>query len=144
MNAKRKTLVYLLIAVMLMLQIILVAAQDETPPIVEITLSDNPSNDDENWPIIKKETHKRKDPSSGNDIVETIVVRQEPPNKDKIACKEKHGNKDKLENKMAQTVLAAATCVVNRYSVTIQSQVSVGGGFVTGYVKNIAMSTVAV
>lgn len=132
MNAKSKMLVYLLIAVMLMLQVVPVAAQDDPPPLVEVTFSDDPSSEDENWPIIKKETRKRKDPSSGNDIIEIIVIRQEPPTKDKKACK------DKYENKAAKSIAATATCIINRYSMVKQSQVSVGGGSVTGYVKNIA------
>lgn len=98
---------------------------------MDVMVSDEPSNEDANWPIVKNETRKRKDPSTGQDIVETIVVRQEPPTKDKKACKDKYENKTK-------SIVAAATCTINRYSMVKQSQVSVGGGSVTGYVKNIA------
>ncbi len=117
---------------MIVLQILPATAQGETPPTVEITISDSPSNEDANWPIIKKETHRRNDPSTGHEIVETTVIKKEPPTKDKKACKDRH------ENGTEQFGVAVATCIVNRYSVVQQAQVSVGGGSVTGHVKNIA------
>lgn len=133
MNTKNKFLVYLLLAVMLTIQVVPVFAQGEIPPsAVDVTVSDKPSNEDESWPIIKKETHKHKDQSTGQEIVETIIIRQEPMTKEKKACK------DKYENKINKLVVAAATCTINRYSLVKQSQVSVGGGSLTGYVKNTA------
>lgn len=128
MKTKTKIFVYLLMVLMLALQILPTSAQGKTPPPVAITESDEPSNEDASWPIIKTETHKRKDPSTGQEIIEKIVIRQEPPTNDKLACKDKL----KLHT-------AAATCTINSYSVTVQAQVSVGAGsYVTGYVKNIA------
>lgn len=104
---------------------------DPKPPI-QVTISDGPSIEDENWPIIKNETHNRKDSLTGQEILETIVVRQEPPSKDKIACKEKS------KNKTYQTDSTLATCTINRYSVTVQTSVPGAGGGVTGNAKNIA------
>lgn len=130
MNTKSKVLVYLLIAI-LVLQVLPVSAQGETPPPpADVTISDQPSSEDASWPITKKETHKRKDPSTGRDIVETIVVRQKPSGKDNTDCGRNSSGKIDM-------AVVAATC---QFSISIQqtSTVYVGGGAVTSVVTGFA------
>jgi hypothetical protein len=140
MNEKSKFLVYLLIAVMLMLQVLPVSAQGETPPTVEITISDTSSNEDMNWPILKQETHRRKDPSTGTDIVETIVIKRKPLTKENIECENKSKNKSKngQSELNSAVILASDYCVLFTSSITASATRTVGGGTVTGYAKNFA------
>jgi len=129
MNTKSKFLVYSLIVVMLVLQIVPVAAQGETPPQpMDVMISDRPSSEDANWPIIKHETRKRKDPSTGMDIVETIVVRQQ-------SAKD---NKDCDKNKASKFVVGATLGCQFSISISKSSTVYVGGGAVTSFVKAFA------
>jgi hypothetical protein len=125
---------------MLGLQVLPVSAQGETPPTVEVTISDEPSNEDANWPIVKKETRKRKDPSTGMDIVESIVVRRMPPTKENIECENKSKNKSESgQRELDSMVTLVATCVLYTTSiVTSTATSSVGGGTVTAYAKNFA------
>ncbi len=135
MNTKSKTLVYLMIAVILVLQVVPVSAQGETPPDVRLTISDEPSNEDANWPIIKRETCKRKDPSTGMEIIETTVVRRRPPTKENKDCE----NKLKLARSELNSVAALATgCTLYRTSIITSGTSQVGGGSVTAYAKNYA------
>jgi hypothetical protein len=141
MNTKNKTLVYFLVLLMITLQILPVSAQGENPPIVEVTISDRPSNEDANWPIIKTETHKRKDPLTDMDIVETIVVRKMPPTPKNIEC-ESNSKKNKSKNiqsELESLLTSAATCVLYTTSTeTRMSTSSIGGGTVTAYARNYA------
>ncbi len=129
MKMKSNVLVYLLV-VILTLQVVPVSAQGETPPpAADVTVSEEPSNEDASWPITSKETQKRRDLSTGQEIVETIVVRQRPSGKDNSDCSKK---------RMSKLDLAAlATCY---YSVSIERSaiVYVGGGAVTSIVKGFA------
>jgi hypothetical protein len=114
---------------MLVLQIVPVAAQGETPPQpMDVMISDRPSSEDANWPIIKHETRKRKDPSTGMDIVETIVVRQQ-------SAKD---NKDCDKNKASKFVVGATLGCQFSISISKSSTVYVGGGAVTSFVKAFA------
>jgi len=135
MNTKRKTLVYLMIAIILALQVLPASAQDETPPTVDLTVLDEPSKEDANWPIIKKETHKRKDLSTGMDIVEITVVRKKPPTKENIECENKAKNR---KSELDSAVTLALSCVLFSTSITTSATRTVGGGTVTGYAKNFA------
>lgn len=130
MNAKNKTFIYLLVVVMLVLHALPVAAQGETPPLpADVIVSDEPSNIDVDWPITKKETHRKKDKKSGNNIVETIEIRQQPQGKSNKDCDNNSANKI--------DAVAAATC---QFSISIQqtSTVYVWGGAVTSVVKAFA------
>jgi hypothetical protein len=127
MNRKNKTFVSLLIAIMLALQVMPAYAQDETPPPGEVSISIEPSTEDENWTIINKETRTRKDPSTGKDIVETIVVRQQPTK-----------NRDCIKNKVDQINIGVSSACTFSISIQLSSTVYVGGGAVTGYVTAFA------
>lgn len=128
-----------MIAIILALQVIPVSAQDETPPTVDLTVIDEPSKEDANWPIIKKETQKRKDLSTGEDIVEIIVIKQKPPTKENLECENKAKRKSKSgQSEIDSMVTLASSCVLFSTSITSSATRSVGGGAVTGYVKNIA------
>lgn len=107
------------------------ATKNDPPPPTGVLLSDDPSTEDEGWAIIKNETVKRKNLSTGQETILTITVKQEPPTKDKIVCKEKHQTK-------TDKAVVAATCIVNRYSVVSYAEVPGAGGGVRGYAKNIA------
>jgi hypothetical protein len=135
MYAKSKPFVLLLIALMLVIQVMPVSAQGETPPDVELTISDVPSNEDANWPIIKTETHRRKDPATGKEIIETTVVRRRPPTKENKDCENKL-NRGRSE--FGSAVALAAGCTLYRSSITASSTSSVGGGTVKAYAKNYA------
>lgn len=140
MNTKSKSLVYLLIAVMLALQVLPVSAQDETPPTVDVTVLDDQSNEDANWPVIKNETRKLKDKSTGNEIVETIVIKRKPLTKENIECENKSKNKSKSGQSELNSVVTLASdyCVLFTSSITASATRTVGGGSVTGYAKNFA------
>lgn len=139
MNTKSKTLIYIMIAIILAVQVLPVSAQDETPPTVDLTVLSEPSKEDVNWPIIKKEMHKRKDPSTGMDIVEIIVVKQKPPTKENIECENKAKNKSQnSQNELDSAVTLASSCVLYSTSITTSATRTVGGGIVTGYAKNFA------
>lgn len=139
MKTQSKTFVYLFLVAMLVLQITPVSAQGETPPTVEIKISDEPSNEDANWPIVKKETHRRKDLSTNTDIVETIVIRQKPPTKENIECETKSKNRYKSgQSELDSVGTLNLTCVLFSTSITSSATRTVGGGSVTGYAKNFA------
>lgn len=101
-------------------------------PLAEATFSDGLPIQDEKWPIIKYETRNRKDSLTGQETIETIIVRQEPPSKSKDACQEMH------QNKSNQEIAPDATCIRNRFAVVMSAQVSGAGAGVKGYAKNIA------
>jgi hypothetical protein len=135
MNTKSKMLVYVLIAVILMLQTMPVSAQGETPPLVEVMISDEPSNEDANWPIVRTETRKRKNPSTGMEIIETTVIRRRPPTKENKDCEKQV----KLARSELNSMVALATgCTLYRSSITTSATSLVGGGSVTAYAKNYA------
>lgn len=129
MNIKNKTLVCLFMAFILVLQVSPVSAQDEMPPHTTMVVSDEPSTEDANWPIVKKETLKRQDPKTGRNITETIVVRQHLLNPKQTNCA------SNVEFQFDS--VAAATC---QYDVTIEDSrtIYVGGGAVTSVVKAFA------
>lgn len=129
MKTMGRTLVCLLIAVMLTLQIAPVSAQGGTPPLVDVTVTDEPSNEDAGWPITKRVTHKRTDPSTGKKIVETIVIRQQPLDTANTDC-----------NNFREGKFNAALVATCQYSITIEktSTMYVGGGAVTSIVKAFA------
>lgn len=131
MNTKNKTLVCLFMVFTLVLQVFPASAQGELPPPLAIEVTGDSLDDDADWPVIKTETRVKKDPTTGQDIIETTFVRREPPTKEKSICKEM------IENKAAPLDVAAK-CVINRYSVVQQAEVPNGNGTITGYVKNIA------
>jgi hypothetical protein len=135
MNAKSKVFVYLLMVLMLALQAMPASAQSGMPPLVETTISDEPSHEDKNWPIIKSETHKRKDPSTGMDIVETTVVRRMPPTKENMECENKSTSG---RGKFDSAATLVSTCMLYRTSITTSATSSVAGGYVTAYAINYA------
>lgn len=102
---------------------------DVPQPTVHVEVVENPSFEDQNWPIIKVESHKRKDPFTDQEVTETIVIRRGPPEPSQNACEGK-------ANKAGGASAASATCVLNRISVTRSNSVPAGG--VTGYAKNYA------
>jgi hypothetical protein len=128
-----------MVALILTLQVLPASAQGETPPTVEITISDTPSNEDMNWPIVKQVLHKRKDLSTGMDIVEIIVVKQKPPTRENIECDKKSKNKSKVGRSGLDSMATLASgCVLYTTSITTSATRTVGGGSVTGYAKNYA------
>lgn len=92
--------------------------------IVNVEIVDSPSLEDRNWPIIKHATYKRKDPSTGKEVVDTLVIRRGPSGK----CESKPNPSEQVE-------AVAVTCAY-RTSETRSSSVQAGG--VTGFVKNYA------
>lgn len=108
---------------------LLANAQNNLKQGIEVTISDNPLTDDETWPIIKNETNRRKDPSTGTDVIETIVVREKPQTKEQKDCQ---------KNNQTKSVTLASTCIIQTYSILKTINVPGPGGGVTAYVKSWA------
>lgn len=98
------------------------SAQQSADVHVEIVKS--PSIEDRNWSIIKSETYKHRDPSTGAEVIEALVIRQGPPGK--------------CSDKAYQTIQIDAVTVTCTYRTSETRSSSVLAGGVTGYAKNYA------
>jgi len=120
-----KNIGFALILVTLIVVVIPAHAQGPVPPVdVQVEIVEGPSLEDQDWPIIKSEIYKHRDPSTGEEVIDTLVIRRSPPGE----CISKASQPTQID---AVTV----TCTY-RTSETRSSSVLAGG--VTGYAKNYA------
>lgn len=114
-----------LLLIALVIVVIPAHAQGPVPPVdVQVEIVESPSHEDQDWPIIKTETYRHSDPFTGEEVVDTLVIRRGPSGE----CKSKGNHSIQIDG-------VTVTCTYQT-SETRSSSVLAGG--VTGYAKNYA------